>query len=109
MNRSPVPPSRESMTTRAGPAACGAGATSRAPAASATRSGDQSRTERLPGHGDVVEGHLAPALELLALLVALSGDDDDVAGLGRPDRAVDRGAAVDLDVDPGPAAAHDLG
>ena len=54
-------------------------AASAAPAAAARRSGDQSRTQRLAGDTDVVERQLATALELLALLVALAGDDDDVA------------------------------
>src|SRR5688500_12670078 len=58
-------------------------------------SGDQSRTERLPRDGDVIERQLAPALELLALLVALAGDDDDVAGPRERDRPLDRGVAVD--------------
>src|SRR3954452_5068493 len=107
--RSPSPTARESMTTRAGPPARGAGAASRAPAACATRSGDQSRTQRLAGDGDVVERDLAPPLELLPLLVALAGDDHDVARLGDRDRSLDRGAAVDLDVDAAPAALQDLG
>ena len=38
--------------------------------------------------------------DLLALLVALAGDHDDVAGLGRLERALDRGAAVRLDLEP---------
>src|SRR5256885_1071115 len=108
-NRSPAPTSRESMTTRAGPAACGAGATRRAPAAWAMRSGDQSRTERLAGDGDVVEGHLVPVGELLALLVALAGDDHDVAPLGDADPALDRGATVDLDLHARAAAIEDRG
>src|SRR3954451_3437053 len=108
-NRSPGPTARESMTTRAGPSARGAGGASRAPAACATRSGDQSRTQRLAGDRDVVERDLAPGLELLPLLVALAGDDHDVAGLGDRDRLLDRGAAVDLDVDAAPAALQDLG
>src|SRR4051812_2846601 len=107
--RSPSPTARESMTTRAGPPARGAGAASRAPAACATRSGDQSRTQRLAGDGDVVERDLAPPLELLALLVALAGDDDDVARLRDAHGALDRGAAVELDVDARAAALEDLG
>src|SRR3954449_11614026 len=107
--RSPAPTARESMTTRAGPPACGAGAASRAPAACATRSGDQSRTQRLAGDGDVVERHLVTVDELLALLVALPGDHHDVARLGRPDRLLDRGAPVDLDLDARAAALEDLG
>ena len=94
-NRSPGPAARESITARDGPPACGAGATSRPPAACATCSGDHSCTQRLTGDGDVVEGHLAPALELLALLVALAGHDDDVARPRQRDGALDRGAAVD--------------
>src|SRR5919206_3944746 len=97
--RSPCPTARESMTTRCGPAACGAGLTSRAPAAWATRSGDQSRTERLAGDGDVVERDLAPAGELLALLVALAGDHQHVARLGHVDRLLDRRTAVRLHLD----------
>src|SRR3954452_11567072 len=107
--RSPAPTARESMTTRAGPPACDAGAASRAPAACATRSGDQSRTQRLAGDGDVVERHLVTVDELLALLVALPGDHHDVARLGRPDRLLDRGAPVDLDLDARAAALEDLG
>src|SRR3954463_10403936 len=38
--------------------------------------------EGVSGDGDVVEGLLAPVGELLALLVALARDDDDVAGPG---------------------------
>src|SRR3954470_24980226 len=108
-NRSPWPTARESMTTRCGPAACGAGLTSRAPAAWATRSGDQSRTERLAGDGDVVEGDLAPAGELLALLVALARDHEHVAGPGHVDRHLDGRAAVGLDLDPCVAALEDRG
>src|SRR3954454_17588914 len=106
--RSPWPTPRESMTTRCGPAACGAGLTSRAPAAWATRSGDQSRTERLAGDGDVVEGDLAPAGELLALLVALARDDEHVTGPGHVDRLLDRRAAVDLHLDPAAGSLEDL-
>src|SRR3954469_7073892 len=106
-NRSPGPTAREPMTTRAGPSARGAGVASRAPAACATRSGDQSRTQRLAGDGDVVERDLAPGLELLPLLVALAGDDHDVARLGDRHRTLDRGPAVDLDVDAGAAALED--
>ncbi len=77
-NRSPGRTSRESIVTRAGPGgpsgASVAGRASWTPAASATRSGDQSRTQCLPRDADVVEGQLAPVLELLALLVALAGD-----------------------------------
>src|SRR4051794_23976157 len=107
--RSPAPTARESMTTRAGPPARGAGAASRAPAACATRSGDQSRTQRLTGDGDVVERDLVPVGELLALLVPLSGDHHDVTRLGRPDRLLDRGAPVDLDLDARATAFDDLG
>src|SRR3954447_25753918 len=106
--RSPWPTPRESMTTRCGPAACGAGLTSRAPAGWATRSGDQPRTERLAGDGDVVEGDLAPAGELLALLVALARDDEHVAGPGHVDRLLDRRAAVGLHLDPAAASLEDL-
>src|SRR3954452_18298543 len=105
--RAPSPTPREPLTPRCGPGACGPVLTSRAPAACATRSGDQSRTERLAGDGDVVEGDLAPAGELLALLVALAGDHEDVAGLGHLDRLLDRGAAVDLDLDARLAALED--
>src|SRR3954469_19503128 len=86
------------MVTRDGPGASGSGETSTAPAASATRSGDQSCTQRLPRHRRVVERDLAPARELLALLVALAGDDDDIAVGGQADRLLDGGAPVDLDV-----------
>src|SRR3954453_1567038 len=97
-NRSPAWMSRESIVTRVGPARSGlrtgAGATSRAPAASATRSDDQPTTERLTRDGDVVERDLLAVRELLALLVALAGDQHDVAALGQPDRVEDRLAAV---------------
>src|SRR5204862_5879942 len=69
------------------------------------------RPEGLAGDGDVVEGDLAPVLELLALLVALAGDHHDVARARCVDGAPDRLAAVDhhLDavgaLDPG----HDFG
>src|SRR3954454_16288317 len=106
-NRSPGPTARESMTTRCGPAAWGAGLTSRAPAARATRSGDQSRTQRLAGDGHVVGGDRAPAGELLALFVALARDHEHVAGLGHVDRLLDRRAAVDLDLDAARAALED--
>src|SRR3954451_16663001 len=106
--RSPWPTPRESMTTRWGPAACGAGLPSRAPAAWATRSGDQSRTERLAGDGDVVEGDFAPAGELLALLVALARDDEHVTGPGHVDRPLDRRAAVGLDLDAAAASFENL-
>src|SRR3712207_8233909 len=54
----------------------------------ATCSGVHSRTaQRLPRHGHVVERDLHAVGELLALLVALAGDDDDVAGSRLLDRA----------------------
>src|SRR5215218_2917826 len=99
MKRSPGCTSRESIVTRSGPgdtfSSRRAVRTSRTPAASATSSGDQSRTQRLTRDGDVVERQLAPARELLALLVALARDDDDVARPGERDGALDRGVAVD--------------
>src|SRR4051794_19039028 len=110
-NRSPSPASRESMTARRGPSAV-VERSSRAPAASATRSGDQARTQRLPRHRRVVERDLVPVRELLALLVALAGDDDDIAVGGQRDRLLDRRAPVDLDahvvaVDAGDDLGHD--
>ena len=50
--------------------------------------------QRLARHGDVVEGQLLAAGELLALLVALAGDHEHVAGAGSR-RPFDRLAAVD--------------
>src|SRR3954471_6798415 len=94
-NSSPARTSRESIVARAGPPECGAGATSRAPAASATCSGDQSRMQCLAGDLDVVERHLHAVGELLALLVALAGDQHDLARLRQADRVVDRLATID--------------
>src|SRR3954467_3509857 len=96
------------MVTRDGPGPSGSGETSTAPAASATRSGDQAFTQRLPRHRHVVERDLAPARELLALLVALAGDDDDVALVRDGDRAPDRLAAVEHDLGIRPGARDDL-
>ena len=62
--------------------------------------------QRLARDRDVVERLLAPARELLALLVALAGDHDDVARPREPDRAGDRGAAVDLALDVAAARAR---
>ena len=79
---------------------------SRRPSPRRSRSGARGsrRTAQLPqllaGDLAVVEGDLAAVLELLALLVALAGDHDRVARLGPPEREGDRGAAVDLDLDP---------
>src|SRR5687767_13938756 len=66
--------------------------------------------QRLARDRDVVERLLAPARELLALLVALAGNDDHVAGLRQPHRAVDAGAAVGilLDVRAAPGPREDL-
>ena len=106
--RSPGWTARESITARPGPPASRPPAgsrTSSAPAVPATRWALQcftrapGRLQRLAGHGDVVERLLAPALELLALLVALAGDHDDVAGPRERDGARDRRAAVDLALD----------
>src|SRR3954470_11127091 len=96
-NRSPNPTSRESITARRGPCPRPVDRASRAPVASATRSGDQSCTQRLPRHRRVVERDLAAARELLALLMALAGDDDDIAVGGQADRLLDGRAPVDLD------------
>ena len=68
------------------------------PAGRASRRAPQP-PQLLAGDLAVVEGDLAAALEFLALLVALAGDDDGVAGLGPAERQRDRGAAVDLDLD----------
>src|SRR3954452_1484624 len=76
-NRSPAPTSRESIVARTG-----------------RSSDDQSITERLAGDGDVVERDLLPVRELLALLVALAGDQHHVAALGQADRVEDRLATV---------------
>src|SRR2546425_1145838 len=61
----------------------------------------------LARHLPVVEGQRAVA-ELLALLVALAGDDDDVALARALDRAGDRGAPVELDLDVADDAGQDL-
>src|SRR5204862_767943 len=71
-------------------------------AASASSSGDQSRTQRLPRDADVVERQLAPVLELLTQLVTLARDHDDVAGPGERDGALDRRVAVDDRLAAGP-------
>ena len=89
--RSPGRP-RASRPPRARPARRAASPTSRRPRASATRSASASITrrrrpaQRFARDGHVVERHLAPALELLALLVALAGDDHHVAGVARSRR-----------------------
>ena len=54
----------------------------------------------LASHLAVVEGDLAAALELLALLVALAGDHDGVARAAPARGQRDRGAAVGLDLHP---------
>ena len=46
--------------------------------------------------------------DLLALLVALAGDHDNVPGLGQPDRARDRRAPVGIDLDVHPGALEDV-
>ena len=111
-NRSPAPAARESITARAGPPRpAGGGCTSRAPAAWATCSGVHSRMpvpQRLARDRDVVEGHLAPARELLALLVALAGDHHHVAGTRLVHRPRDRRAAVDQPRRVLPRARQDL-
>ena len=59
---------------------------------------------------DVVERHLAPARELLALLVALAGDHDHVARRGAARsraRSPSRRSTIALDVR-GPAPCQDL-
>ena len=53
--------------------------------------------ELLAGDVAVVEGDLPAVLELLALLVALAGDHDEVAGLRPAERQRDRGTPVGLD------------
>src|SRR3954468_9881271 len=66
--------------------------------------------EGVSGDGDVVEGLLAPVGELLALLVALARDDDDVAGPGEGDRVGDRAPPVHLHAHVAALdAGHDLG
>ena len=62
------------------------------PSPAAARHRPQRRARDL----DVVERLLAPAGELLPLLVALARDHDDIARLGQPDRLRDRLAAVRL-------------
>ena len=57
-----------------------------------------SRPQRLAGNLAVVEWDLPPALELLALLVPLAGQDHHVARLRQLDRPLDRLAAVGLDL-----------
>ena len=63
------------------------------------RSSSPHRPQGVARDLDVVERLLAPALELLALLVALAGDHDDVAGPRELDRARDRRPAVGVALD----------
>ena len=51
----------------------------------------------LPGHFAVVERDLPATLELLALLMSLARDEDDIARPGRRDRNPDRLETIDLD------------
>src|SRR5215218_2480636 len=135
-NRSPGSIARESITARTGPPPRPrAPRTSSAPAAPAIRWSLQRltpgwaplwraassrpgvsrraplrRLARLAERGardlDVVERLLAPAGELLPLLVALAGDHDDVARLGQLDRLGDRRAAVGFAFHVKRSAAH---
>ena len=95
----PRPTSRESMTARRGPR-CVDRRGRHAAAPPAARGDAVRRPARARSASratvDVVERHLAAARELLALLVALAGDHDHVAGRARarPRRAIAR-AAVD--------------
>ena len=65
------------------------------------------RAQRLARDDAVVERELHAA-DLLALLVPLPRDHDDVARLGEPDRAPDRRAPVGLDLDVRAGALEDL-
>ena len=83
-NRSPGPAARESIDRplRArSPRAAAGSQRAAAPAACGDplRRSSSRAPQRLARDGDVVERHLAPAGELLALLVALAGDHHDVA------------------------------
>jgi len=60
--------------------------------------------KRIARHVAVVEGDLAAAFELLALLVALAGDQDDVTRPRHLQRTLDRGAAVGFDLHRGSLA-----
>src|SRR5947209_10313418 len=109
------------MTTRSGPASAPADVINRAPAAAAICSGVQPLTargppssgqcgapKRLPGHPGVVEGQLAPVLELLALLMALARDHHDIPAPGHPDGVRDGLAAICRVLNLAPAAREDL-
>ena len=98
---------RESIDDAAGPAARDrrrrAGARPPPRRAALASSPSRPRPQRRARDLDVVEGDRAAARELLAALVALAGDHDDVAGLRERDRARDRLAAVDDRLDAGAA------
>src|SRR6185437_10155381 len=53
-------------------------------------------TQRFARDGDVVEWHLDATGELLALLMALACDHEDVAALRECHRSLDRGTTIDL-------------
>ena len=96
--RSPGPASRESMTARDGPVARRRARDEprarrpRRPAQASTRARRSASRATVTSSN----GTLRAVRELLALLVALAGDDDDVAGARPADRALDRLAAVDV-------------
>ena len=114
-NRSPAATWRESTWTPV-TTASGSASASRPPVTSATsfererdhRAAPMQRAQLLGGDHAVVEGDLAAAGELLALLVALAGDQDGVARPGHGQGGPDGGPPVDLDQEPArPGAAGD--
>ena len=59
--------------------------------------GERDHTQELLRHAAIVE-RLDHAVDVLALLVSLAEDEDEIAGLGVGQRAADRAAPVVLDV-----------
>ena len=106
--RSPGATSRESTTARAGRPGGSRGRPtrggrrrrprSRSVVSSITLRGARARPKRLAGDLAVVERHLAAVLELLSLLVALAGDETDVARLASSTARSIALAAVGLDL-----------
>jgi hypothetical protein len=74
-------------------------ATISAPIAAAISSGAAQLAQLIAGNVAVIEGDLAAVLELLALLVALAGDDDGVTAAGLAERQRYRSPPVGLDLD----------
>src|SRR5688500_15552259 len=96
-----APASRRAITARTPGLARMSRGTRGSSAQVRSRSGDLSRdVPQRSEHGErnlsVVEGQHLPR-HLLALFVALAGDDDDVARPRLAQRELDGGAAVDLD------------